>query len=400
MVGRRLGIGTGGVVVAALLCSGSLGAQEVQLLAGGDIEWSRLPYRPTVAYLSEPGDWMPVPYLNLAENLDSIRVRLGRRELDETYRELHYRVPQPGFEFATEEEEWRHSFQRTRDLIESADVAFANLEMPISERAQVQQTSSVGATGFADALGWAGFDVISLANNRMLDAETTGLFDTMEALSQAGVGWVGAGRDLAEARRPYIVEHRGVRLAFLAYTYGVSWVGVDGFARPGGAGVMAMDPLLMREDIRQVRDDVDVVILSFHWGVGARESKDIPEAARQFAREMIDEGADIILGHHAHVPKGVEVHNGGVILYSLANFSFGHSHDYFIDNFAARIAVTSDGVRRVEIVPIAGAGLDVTQPYVLEGPRAERLLGDIQELSARLGTDLTIEGDIGVIVPR
>ena len=162
MVGRRLGIGTGGVVVAALLCSGSLGAQEVQLLAGGDIEWSRLPYRPTVAYLSEPGDWMPVPYLNLAENLDSIRVRLGRRELDETYRELHYRVPQPGFEFATEEEEWRHSFQRTRDLIESADVAFANLEMPISERAQVQQTSSVGATGFADALGWAGFDVISI----------------------------------------------------------------------------------------------------------------------------------------------------------------------------------------------------------------------------------------------
>ena len=400
MMERNLRIGTTGIVVAALLCAGSLGAQEVQLLAGGDIEWSRLPYRPTVAYLSEPGDWMAVPYLNLEKNLDSIRVRIGRQELDETYRDLHYRVPQPDIEFASEEDEWRHSFQRTRDLIESADVAFANLEMPISERAQVQQTSSVGSVGFADALGWAGFDVISLANNRMLDAETTGLFDTMEALSRAGVGWVGAGRDLDQARTPYIVERNGVRLAFLAYTYGVSWVGVDGFARPGGAGVMAMDPLLMREDIRQVRDDVDVVILSFHWGVGARESKDIPEAARQFAREMIDEGADIILGHHAHVPKGVEVHNGGVILYSLANFSFGHTHDYFIDNFTARLTLTTDGARRVEVVPIAGAGLDVTQPYVLEGERAQRLLRDIQELSARLDTDLTIEGDIGVIIPR
>ncbi len=367
MVERSLRIGTTGVVAAALLCAGSLRAQEVQLLAGGDVEWSRLPYRPTVAYLSEPGDWMSVPYLNLEENLDSIRVRIGRQELDETYRDLHYRVPQPDVEFASEEDEWRHSFQRTRDLIESADVAFANLEMPISERAQVQQTSSVGSVGFADALGWAGFDVISLANNRMLDAETTGLFDTMEALSRAGVGWVGAGRDLDQARTPYIVERNGVRLAFLAYTYGVSWVGVDGFARPGGAGVMAMDPLLMREDIRQVRDDADVVILSFHWGVGARESKDIPEAARQFARDMIDEGADIILGHHAHVPKGVEVHNGGVIFYSLANFSFGHTHDYFIDNFTARVTLTKDGARRVEVVPIAGAGLDVTQPYVLEG---------------------------------
>ena len=85
---------------------------------------------------------------------------------------------------------------------------------------------------------------------------------------------------------------------------------------------------------------------------------------------MIDEGADIILGHHAHVPKGVEVHSGGVIFYSLANFSFGHSHDYFIDNFAARVTLTMDGPRRVEVVPIAGAGLDVTQPYVLEGERA------------------------------
>ena len=69
-----------------------------------------------------------------------------------------------------------------------------------------------------------------------------------------------------EARKPHIVERNGVRMAFLAYTYGVSWVGVDGFARPGGAGVMAMDPLLMREDIRRERDDVDLVILSFHWG--------------------------------------------------------------------------------------------------------------------------------------
>lgn len=400
MLEQRRGWCIAGLVVAVILSGGSLAAQEVRLLAGGDIEWSRLPYRPTVAYLSDPGDWMAIPYLNLEENLDSIRVRIGRDELDQTYRELHYRVPQPGIEFASEEEEWRHSFRRTTELIRDADVAFANLEMPISDRAQVQQTASVGATGFADALGWAGFDVISLANNRLLDAETTGLLDTMDALDRAGVGWVGGGRDLEEARRPYIIERNGVRMAFLAYTYGVSWVGVDGFARPGGAGVMAMDPLLMREDIRRVRDEADVVILSFHWGVGARESKDIPEAARAFAREMIDEGADIILGHHAHVPKGVEVHNGGVIFYSLSNFSFGHTHDYFIDNFAARVTLTADGPRRVEVVPIAGLGLDVTQPYVLEGERAQRLLRDIRELSARLDTELTIEGDIGVITPR
>ncbi len=70
-----------------------------------------------------------------------------------------------------------------------------------------------------------------------------------------------------------------------------------------------------------------------------------------------------------------------------------------MDNFAARVTLTRDGVRRAEVVPLAGAGLDVTQPYVLEGERAQELLRNIQELSGRLDTNLSIEGDIGVILP-
>ncbi len=370
--------------------------QEVQLIAGGDLEWSRLPYRPSVAYQQDPGNWIPIPFLNLEENLDSIRARMGTEELDATYADQHYLTLQHDLSFETREEEWRHPFQRTRALLQSADVAFANLEMPISDEAPVRQIASVGAVGFADALNWAGFDVISLANNRMLDAETIGLLDTMDALSGAGVGWVGAGRNLEEARRPHIVERNGLSMAFLAYTYRVSWFGADGFARPGGAGVMALDPFVIREDIRRVRNEVDFVILSFHWGVGADE---IPEEARKFAHEMIDAGADVILGHHSHVPKGLEVYNGGVILYSLANFAFGHSHDYFIDNYVARLSLAPEGIRRVELVPIAGLGLDVVQPYVLKGERAQRLLQHVKEMSAQLGTDLTIEGDVAVLRP-
>ncbi len=391
--GRLLAIATS----IALFLPSAATAQELELLAGGDIEWSRLPYRPTVAYSHDPGNWIPIPYLNLEENRDSIRARMRTDHLDVTYADQHHLTLQHDLTFETSQEEWRHAFQRTRALLQGADLAFANLEMPISDEAQVRQIASVGAVGFADALGWAGFDVISLANNRMLDAETVGLFDTMSALSGAGVGWVGAGRNLEEARKPHIVERNGLRMAFMAYTYSVSWFGADGFARPGGAGVMALDPFVIREDIRRVRDEVDFVILSFHWGVGPRESKDIPAEARKFAREMIDAGADVILGHHAHVPKGLEIYNDGVILYSLANFAFGHSHDYFIDNYAARIVLARDGIRRVEVVPIAGHGLDVVQPYVLEGERAQRLLRDIQELSARLDTELTIEGDVAVV---
>ena len=384
---------------AAILLPSGAATQQVQLLAGGDTEWSRLPYHPVVAYTHDPGGWIEIPYLNLEENLDEIRARTGMEELDDP-RSHHLQAIQYDLEFATEEEEWRHPFQRTRGLLQSADIAFVNLEMPISDRAQRRETTSVGAVGFAEALAWAGFDVISIANNRMLDAETTGLLDTKDALSRAGIGSVGGGRNLEEARRPYIVERNGLRVAFLAYTYRVNWFGVDGFARPGGAGVMAMDPFLIKEDIQRVRDEVDFVALSFHWGVGSREPPaDIPEAARKFAREMIDAGADVIIGHHSHVPKGVEVYKGGVILYSVANYAFGHSHDYFTDNYVARLTLERNAIPRVELLPIAGKGKDVGQPYVLRGERAQQLLRDVQELSRRLDTELTIEGDIGVIRP-
>ncbi len=383
----------------AIVLPPAAASQQVQLIAGGDTEWSRLPYRPSVAYVHDDGGFR-VPYLRLEENLDRISERIGPVELDVTYAEQHYLTIQHDLEFATEEEEWRHSFQRSRDLIHGADIAFINLEMPISDRAQVQQTSSVGAVGYAFALAWAGLDVISIANNRMLDAETIGLLDTREALSRAGIGVVGGGRDLEEARLPYVVERNGLKVAFLAYSSGVSWFGVDGFARPDGAGVMAMDPLLIKEDIQRVRDEVDFVALSLHWGTGSREPpQDIPAPAREFAHELIDAGADIIIGHGCHCSKGVEVYEGGVILYQIANYAFGHSHDYFEDYYLSRLTLERGAISQVELIPMAGVGLDVVQPYRIRGERAQRLLNRIEDLSARLDTELTIDGDIGVIRP-
>ena len=385
--------------IAALLLPSAAATQQIQLLAGGDTEWSRLPYLPAVAYVHNEGGFR-VPYLRLEENLDAIRARVRPVELDVTYAQQHYLTIQHDLEFATEQEEWRHSFQRVRGLIQSADIAFMNLEMPISDRAQVQQTSSVGAVGYADALAWAGSDVVSIANNRTLDAETIGMLDTRDALLRAGIGSVGGGRDLEEARRPHIVERNGLRVAFLAYTSHQAWFGVDGYARPGGAGLMAMDPFLIKEDIRRVRDEVDFVALSFHWGVGSREPpQNIIEPARKFAQEMIDAGADIIIGHGCHCSKGVEVYKGGVILYQVANFAFGHSHDYFEDFYLTRLTLERGSIPRVELLPTSGFGLDVVQPYTLEGERAQKLLRRIQNLSRRLDTELAIEGDIGVIRP-
>lgn len=402
---RLLAVGLASGVLAAAPWTPAE-AQEITLLAGGDMEWSRrvrgenayeLPNDNAVDMavrgVRRPTSWIDVPLLNVPEHRDRIRAMLGVGELDSPTGHAQVAI-RYDLSFASIEEEVRHPFQRIRDVILGADVAFANLEMPLSERAR-PTGAFVGPVAFADALSWAGIDVVSTANNHAFDGEELGLLDTMDALAAAGVAWVGTGRSLAEARRPVIVERDGIRIAFLGYARTINGVGSSGFAQPGQSGVMPMDPLLIREDIRRVRDQVDYVAVSLHWAI--ENSKQTHPDARAFAYELIDAGADIILGHHPHVPRGVEMRNGRVILYSLGNLLFGHGHDYWQDGYLARLTLGREGVRRVEIVPIAGRGTDMAQPYVLTGERARAVLEEVRDLSAELDTPLSIEGDVGVV---
>lgn len=186
-------------------------------------------------------------------------------------------------------------------------------------------------------------------------------------------------------------------MAFLGYARAINIVGSSGFAQPDQSGVLPMDPLLIAEDIRRVRDQVDYVILSLHWAI--ENSSDTHPDARRFAYEMIDAGADMILGHHPHVPRGVEVYDGKVIFYSLGNYTFGHNHTYWGDGYVGRLTLGPDGVTQVDILPIAGQGNDLAQPFLLEGARAQAVLEDIQTRSAALDTPMEIVGDIGVIRP-
>jgi len=86
-----------------------------------------------------------------------------------------------------------------------------------------------------------------------------------------------------------------------------------------------------------------------------------------------------------------------VIFYSLGNVIFGHGHDYWGDGFIARLTLDKARIRQVEILPLAGTGTDLAQPYLLTGDRAQALLAEMRDLSALLDTPLTIQGDVGLI---
>lgn len=398
------------VATAVMLAGTPAAAQEITLVTAGDIEWSRV-VKPPAAYTLQPDreaqiavrgetrprTWTSVPFLNRPEALDSIASRLGREmvggEIDAPSAHHRAAIVYP-LEFPSKQAELRHPFQRMRDVIRGADIAFANLEMPLTDRGR-HTGAFRGDPAFADALRWAGFDVVSVANNHAFDAETRGLMDTMANLRRAGVGHVGGGMDLESAREPHVTEVDGISVAFLGYTYGVNGVGSWAWANEGLPGVMPLDPLLIREDIRRVRERVDYVAVSLHWAV--ENSKETHPDARAFAHDLVDAGADVIIGHHPHVPRGVEVYDGKVILYSLGNFAFGHGHTYWGDNYVARLTLGPERISAVEVLPIAGEGNGMAQPWPLSGNRARVLLEEVRELSALLDTTLEIADDVGRI---
>jgi poly-gamma-glutamate capsule biosynthesis protein CapA/YwtB (metallophosphatase superfamily) len=248
------------------------------------------------------------------------------------------------------------AFALARDRL-AADIVFGNCEGPYSDTAERNGSSwgwVLSTPASLPALG--AFDVMSVANNHIMDAGYRGLSDTLAGLRDAGVAPVGAGADLAEARSPVFVEREGVTVGFLAYTT----VYAPGFAawssRPGCATVEVhtvyrselgqpgtrpqvqtfVDPpakAAVSADVAAARPRCDVLVVSMHWGV-----HNLPAVLADYERELghalVDAGADVVLGHHQHIVKGVEVYRGKPILYGLGNFLFDTSTEKVLERSA------------------------------------------------------------------
>ena len=206
-----------------------------------------------------------------------------------------------------------------RHLVESADIAIANFENPAPN---VFRYHTTGTNFSADpkliaGLANAGIDWVGLANNHIRDAGGDGILQTIANLRKYGIVSSGAGKDLAAARKPAILEAGGTKIAFLAY---------DTIARGYGAsasraGSAQMSPAAMRADVKAARAaGAEVVIVFPHWGT---EYDPTPFAGQQkLARAAIEAGADLVIGNHAHWAGAVEVYEGKPIWYALGNFVF------------------------------------------------------------------------------
>ncbi len=281
-----------------------------------------------------------------------------------------------------------YPFERVRRLLAGAQVVFGNLEGPLTTRgtpvAQKQYLFRSPPQLVAPALRRAGFNVLSLANNHILDYGLEGLTDTMAALDAAGIRYAGAGLDASAARRAAIVEADGARVAVLAYslTFPESfWAGPQ---RPGTAFGHAAH---VQADVRVARREAQVVLVSFHWG---REGTTVlRDYQPMLAHAAIDAGAHAVLGHHPHVLQAVERYRHGVILYSLGNFVFGSYSPTAQHSVVAELRFRAGRLIALRLVPLNVKNTEVVfQPQPLSGRAAEEVVANLIQLSAPFGTRL------------
>jgi poly-gamma-glutamate synthesis protein (capsule biosynthesis protein) len=202
--------------------------------------------------------------------------------------------------------------------LRSADVAFGNLECAVSTRGRpVPKEFNFRARPAAlqVAAGYAGLDVLNLANNHVGDYGSAALLDTVHWVRRFGMVGVGAGRNLAAARLPRVVERLGLRIAFV----GFSDILPAGFAAsPRRPGTTFATHARIAADVRSASRRADVVVATFHWGV---ERSGRPDARqRAFARTALLAGADAVIGAHPHVLQPIERRGRTVVAYSLGNF--------------------------------------------------------------------------------
>lgn len=214
-----------------------------------------------------------------------------------------------------------YPFLNTAEMLKSADTTFGNLETSITEGERVlsgQMRFRADPTSL-EGLKYAGFDVLSLANNHTPDFGQKGLQDTFNYLHNAGIAYTGAGKNENEVGEPVIIERNGLKFAFLAYTDN-ALVPESYSVSENTAGTVFMDTEKLKSDVASGKKLADFVIVSMHSGteyVAKPTTKQV-----EFARAAIDSGATLVLGHHPHVLQKVEQYNNGYILYSLGNFVF------------------------------------------------------------------------------
>jgi poly-gamma-glutamate capsule biosynthesis protein CapA/YwtB (metallophosphatase superfamily) len=241
-------------------------------------------------------------------------------------------------------------------LLRQADITTANLEGAISTRGIPVPNKEFHFRGpralLTGARQYGGLDVVTLANNHVMDYGAEALSDTLNAARASGIATIGAGMNLGRASRRVLIESGGLRIAFLGY----SDVNPAGFiATSTSPGTAKADVDAIARDVTAARRSADLVVCWFHWGVELERTPN--ERQQQFAAAALSAGAKVVLGAHPHVLGAVERRAGhSIVAWTLGNFVFPSGKAVTLQTAILRVRLASTGVVGYQLTP-ATAGV-------------------------------------------
>jgi poly-gamma-glutamate capsule biosynthesis protein CapA/YwtB (metallophosphatase superfamily) len=274
-----------------------------------------------------------------------------------------------------------YPFEKFSHVLSRAHVIFANLECPVTDQkgeTQDPKSNSVfcAPPAAAATLRHAGITVVSTANNHAFDYGLKGLRETITFLAQDSIQFTGTVPDSGTPYIPVIIERSGITIGIVAYTQTVNMI------RGMRSGMISVfDSARAKHEIDNLKKMVDFVVVSYH---GGDEYKDVPgKSAEREIRLLSEFGADIILGHHPHVPQGIHVNRGSIIFHSLGNAVFYQPQKYWTQrSFAVLFGFEKRNgwkkISSIELIPYHPGFQPETD---LNAEETRKLMDHIQALS-------------------
>ncbi|MCK5033900.1 MAG: CapA family protein [Calditrichia bacterium] len=275
-----------------------------------------------------------------------------------------------------------YPFKYLKDQLSEADLVFSNLEAPFCNGGEPYPKNFVFKVPVqhVQVLKSGNINMVSLANNHILDYGQSCLNSTVQILQNKKIFYAGAGSDFKKAHKPAIFKIKDIKFAFFAYSMTLPKYF---FATDSTGGTAYPHKKILKDSISYYNNKVDYIIVSFHWG---EELTTLPkEYQRNYAHLAIEYGADIILGHHPHVLQGIEVYKNKIIVYSLGNFVFASYSNKASDSILLDLQFTKKRIKDIKVVPLNVNNYEVNfRPQILRGNKKTEVIGYLQKISDEL----------------
>lgn len=287
-----------------------------------------------------------------------------------------------------------------RPLVEKSDVFVFNYEGVILSQSPEPgdcppnpgQSTFYTATPIAEHLQIAPVAIATLANNHVLDCGERGIVETLNKFATRDIHTVGAGASLESACRPLVLGSAGRKLAFLAY---LAWPSNEMCASGDSAGAACFEPCGGEQQIASLAERGHIVVASLHLHLAESWTRRAHDAHIELVQDVLEAGADVVIGHGPHMPQGVLKQEGGIGLLSLGNFLFKTDYSMPLDAYKSTVArlIFDDASPRVSLHPIE-LGRDGI-PYPAPSHVADEILHGIAWLSEPFETRVQIMEEDG-----